>query len=56
VSAYVTDALIRQLEHDRLGDLLDELADLVIATSDPDDLKALIGDEKRIAVVPADRL
>jgi hypothetical protein len=25
VSAYVTDALIRQLEHDRLGDLLDEL-------------------------------
>lgn len=26
VSAYVTDALIRQLEHDRLGDLLAELA------------------------------
>jgi hypothetical protein len=25
VSAYVTDALIRQLEHDRLGDLLAEL-------------------------------
>ncbi|TDO45904.1 hypothetical protein EV643_112233 [Kribbella sp. VKM Ac-2527] len=28
VSAYVTDALIRQLEHDRLGDLLTELADV----------------------------
>ncbi len=27
VSAYVTDALVRQLEHDRLGDLLAELAD-----------------------------
>jgi hypothetical protein len=27
VSAYVTDALIRQLEHDRLGDLLAELAE-----------------------------
>jgi hypothetical protein len=27
VSAYVTDALIRQLEHDRLGDLLNELAE-----------------------------
>ena len=27
VSAYVTDALIRQLEHDRLGDLLTELAE-----------------------------
>jgi len=25
VSAYVTDALIRQLEHDRLGDLVAEL-------------------------------
>jgi hypothetical protein len=28
VSAYVTDALIRQLEHDRLGDLLDELEEI----------------------------
>jgi hypothetical protein len=28
VSAYVTDALIRQLEHDRLGDLLAELAEI----------------------------
>jgi hypothetical protein len=28
VSAYVTDALIRQLEHDRLGDLVAELADV----------------------------
>ncbi|GAA1617263.1 hypothetical protein GCM10009789_84020 [Kribbella sancticallisti] len=27
VSAYVTDALVRQLEHDRLGDLLAELAE-----------------------------
>lgn len=27
VSAYVTQALARQLEHDRLGDLLSELAD-----------------------------
>jgi hypothetical protein len=27
VSAYVTDALVRQLEHDRLGDLLSELAE-----------------------------
>ncbi|HEY3556074.1 MAG TPA: hypothetical protein VGL05_01350 [Kribbella sp.] len=26
VSAYVTHALVRQLEHDRLGDLLSELA------------------------------
>lgn len=25
VSAYVTHALVRQLEHDRLGDLLNEL-------------------------------
>jgi hypothetical protein len=25
VSSYVTDALIRQLEHDRLGDLVTEL-------------------------------
>jgi post-segregation antitoxin (ccd killing protein) len=28
VSAYVTDALIRQLEHDRLGDLVAELAEV----------------------------
>jgi hypothetical protein len=28
VSAYVTAALIRQLEHDRLGDLVAELAEL----------------------------
>jgi hypothetical protein len=28
VSAYVTDALIRQLEHDRLGDLVAELAEI----------------------------
>lgn len=28
VSAYVTDALIRQLEHDRLGDLLAELEEI----------------------------
>jgi hypothetical protein len=27
VSAYVTQALVRQLEHDRLGDLLAELAE-----------------------------
>ncbi|WP_433008702.1 hypothetical protein [Kribbella sp. CA-294648] len=27
VSAYVTEALVRQLEHDRLGDLLAELAE-----------------------------
>jgi post-segregation antitoxin (ccd killing protein) len=27
VSAYVTDALVRQLEHDRLGDFLSELAE-----------------------------
>jgi predicted nucleic acid-binding protein len=28
---------------------------VVIATSDPGDLKALVGDESRISVVPADR-
>ncbi|WP_410785298.1 hypothetical protein [Kribbella sp. C-35] len=28
VSAYVTQALVRQLEHDRLGDLLAELAEV----------------------------
>jgi post-segregation antitoxin (ccd killing protein) len=28
VSAYVTQALVRQLEHDRLGDLLGELAEV----------------------------
>lgn len=28
VSAYVTEALIRQLEHDRLGDLVTELAEI----------------------------
>lgn len=28
VSAYVTEALVRQLEHDRLGDLLAELAEV----------------------------
>ena len=28
VSAYVTQALVRQLEHDRLGDLLNELAEM----------------------------
>ncbi|WP_112242322.1 CopG family transcriptional regulator [Kribbella monticola] len=28
VSAYVTDALVRQLEHDRLGDLVTELAEV----------------------------
>jgi post-segregation antitoxin (ccd killing protein) len=28
VSAYVTDALIRQLEHDRLGDVLAELSEV----------------------------
>ena len=28
VSAYVTQALVRQLEHDRLGDLLAELGEV----------------------------
>jgi hypothetical protein len=28
VSAYVTQALVRQLHHDRLGDLLAELAEV----------------------------
>jgi post-segregation antitoxin (ccd killing protein) len=28
VSAYVTHALVRQLEHDRLGDLLTELEEM----------------------------
>jgi hypothetical protein len=28
VSAYVTQALLRQLEHDRLGDLVAELAEI----------------------------
>lgn len=28
VSAYVTDAVVRQLEHDRLGDLLAELEEV----------------------------
>jgi hypothetical protein len=35
---------------------LAEAGPVVIATSDPGDLKALVGDEKRIAVVAADRL
>lgn len=34
VSSYVTDALLRQLEHDRLGDLLAELEELHGPVSD----------------------
>ncbi|WP_350281353.1 hypothetical protein [Kribbella sp. HUAS MG21] len=34
VSAYVTQALVRQLEHDRLGDLLAELAEVHGPVSD----------------------
>jgi hypothetical protein len=35
---------------------LAETGPVVIATSDPGDLKALIGDERRVTVVAADRL
>lgn len=34
VSAYVTQALLRQLEHDRLGDLVAELAEVHGSVSD----------------------
>lgn len=34
VSAYVTQALLRQLEHDRLGDLVAELAEVHGPVSD----------------------
>lgn len=34
VSSYVTDALLRQLEHDRLGDLLAELEEIHGPVSD----------------------
>jgi hypothetical protein len=34
---------------------LAEAGQVIVATSDPDDIGALVGDEKRVSVVPADQ-